>query len=717
MIIIIIFSLHINGDDGETGLEVPNNQTGMGDPEEGLHINKDEDFKNKLKEYYMKSGGHSGRMRFGEEKKASQSFEKECNGHYDEFKTQLIIVFNSYYGMKNIQERQNKQEEKIREIKDLQQQCLDTLKNNLNILYGEVQKKLTNLKTSPSLFLKTNTEKIISIFEKIDEKGFDGAKELKNFFGEDLKNLKKCINTYFSVTEYGLSAKLPLEDILVDLHKGCSEARDKVKTFIKGSIFQQLVNLPSLCQSKGGCVANLRKSVGLDPQFVSLFQSCSEKREKTEVCCDSLENCEDPVAKQAVQSNKSSIQSLINSGDGNVCSSSNSGLKEIDKNLFDNTRDTCVQLTNICLNECDKKFKNFKSEFKNCFLVPGFKNTDFELHNNNACKRQIDDIKAEYEKNNAITTNNKVFNFLSNKDERITREIKNYCDVPLNEFNNKSIEMRDKARGIVEGWCSELLTEKNEKDGSENQTDNSFPTFNPRIPTIRSPSGGPSGGGPGGSYSPSSGFDIGGNSYEGGNYGGDTQDPNFGGKSETTASAGNYQRTPDESPTEEDENSDEDSFDGGSSANCVGICNVPEGKDEHSPTLQNYHQNMAEDSDLEELDDEVNEALRAEREARERGLSGSGDSAGGFAQGLQGRASNALGSFARAAKKPLKKAYEAAFGGPKSASPQLKDLLGIHGSNVDLMQRQRELRYMFCNTHSCGISKEEMEELKKEANK
>ena len=711
MVLVIVFSFYTySGDDGPgeaTGEETTSMES-TDDSENESTKELNPEFKDKLKEHFgrfIRATYGLELYAFDEEQDASQSFNKECPNQYGEFQQQLTNLFKDYEGSSD----------EFAEIKRLKEGCKEVIVSNYGLLYQDIERKLHSLKMDPSL--KNNLEQIISVFYNIPNT-FNGADDLKKFF-VDLRSFKNCITTFFEQDLYGnYHLNKPLEDILKHSHNNkCHEVMEKVKTFIKGEIFQHLVNLPSLCQSKGGCVAELRKFVGLDPQFVSLFQSCSEKREKTEVCCDSLENCEDPEAKQAVQSNKSSIQSLINSGDENVCSSNNSGLKEIDKNLFDNTRKTCENLTTTCLNECEEDFKNFKSEFKNCFLVPGFgsKDKDFDLHDNNACKRQIDEIKAGYETNNAITTNKKQFKFLSNENE-IKNEIKNYCDVPLNEYNKKSIEMRDKTRGIVQGWCSELLTEKNEKDGSENQTDNTFPTFNPRIPTIRSPSSSPRRGGPESSYSPSSGFNMGNNNGGGSNVGNNngSTDGTSENSDDTVASAGNFERTPDKSSTDEEE----DSFEEDAAADCLGVCNVPEGKDEQYPAWKKYHESMAKDSDLEGLSDEVNETLKAEREARERSLAGRGGSAsGGFLEGLQDRASSAFSGFARAAKKPLKKAYKAAFGGPKSPPPKLKDVLGIHGSNVDLMQRQRELHYMFCNTHNCGITREELDQLKKEANK
>ena len=85
-----------------------------------------------------------------------------------------------------------------------------------------------------------------------------------------------------------------------------------------------------------------------------------------------------------------------------------------------------------------------------------------------------------------------------------------------------------------------------------------------------------------------------------------------------SAYAGNFQRTPDESSTEEEE----DSFDG-ASPDCVGICNVPDAQDEHSyPAWKKYYEAMAKGLELETLADAANEQLKAEREARERRLSG-----------------------------------------------------------------------------------------------
>ena len=69
--------------------------------------------------------------------------------------------------------------------------------------------------------------------------------------------------------------------------------------------------------------------------------------------------------------------------------------------------------------------------------------------------------------------------------------------------------------------------------------------------------------------------------------------------------------------------------------------------------------------------------------------------------------------IARSIKKPLRKAYIALFGDPRKKTLTVKDVFNIHGPEVDLMRRQKELVLQFCRSQDCGASKEELDDLER----
>ena len=531
--------------------------------------------------------------------------------------------------------------------------------------------------------------------------------DLRDFFTADhYSKLRDCVSLFFT-SQFTAKTR---EQILEGLHqKTCSETRGKIADFVNGDIFKRLVNLPGLCNENAGCVANLRNSAGIltpppPPQSESLFASCAERKKKTKDCCSSLESCENPVAKQAVQNYKSSIKSFVSSGKENACSSNKSGLKKIEDKLLENTQKVCKHFAKkVCQPECKEELDEFKLEFLKCFLVPGFDDQHFKHHFKNACGRDIANIKAEYKKH--TITKAIELNFDSNE-----KEIAN-CLAPLEEMNKEQLALKDRVKGSVQGLCDELLAEAQKEKTQDQTTDTTTPTYT--SPTIRSPAGS-SGPSPGGSYNPSSGFDIGNGGYEVGKDVISTDNSLKNLDNKDSAYAGNFERASDSSIDEEENSFEEDASD------CLGVCKVSDNKEDQSyPAWKKYYEAMAKGLGLEALADKVNEKLKAEREERERKLAegGEGANSGGFVQGLQDSASSAFSGFARRARKPLRKAYKSMFGAPKPPPPKLKDVLNIHGSEIDLMQRQKELLYMFCNTHDCGSTKEELEQYKKEAKK
>ena len=92
-----------------------------------------------------------------------------------------------------------------------------------------------------------------------------------------------------------------------------------------------------------------------------------------------------------------------------------------------------------------------------------------------------------------------------------------------------------------------------------------------------------------------------------------------------------------------------------------------------------------------ESDDEEEEIINAPKETGLGGSSGSFSDPGSWPSGFNRLMSRAWERI----RKPLAKAYINVFGDPRS----VKEIFNIHGPEVDLLDRQRELLWEFCLLH------------------
>ena len=718
------------------------------EPSEPSQLKPTEDsaFMKSLKPHFV-STQHEGYAfvldRFDANKPASQSFEKDCPQQYNSFKENIQRYYEKGLSTTALDDGNRDISRVLRKSNSVLEQIVLECEK---IIYENYRVIDHLFNSSPSAYKSPKHSKLTKFYKYFDydqarrvfmggydEASPEGIKQLhtrfsdlperyddfyRNCFFEAMKNRRE--------SSYGdpfteMKSHLYFGEKLKKLQSnGCFEKRTKFLAFLQDSAFQNLAQAPSRCENpQNSCVASLRNLVGFDnPQAKSFFQACTEEQGKTNECCLTDSECKHFPPAEVQKTYQSLLQPIVQgSGNKDICHSQSSETKTARSQLANKAIEICEQSADKCTEFCKNGLSHFKQEFLKCFSLPNLSSqTADSLHSNNACAGQIKEIQARFslKARSYFPNQNISLESLSNTSS-VDSLIAESCERPLREIQKNRAELHARVEGIWYDACN--------KNPANPEGSPSLSNIVKQVRQIRKDLKGPSDSDPDPDQQRFSSKNI---PPGVGAYSSHSNNPWIG--TETNPTGGNHRDNMDpqffppdpasdsvsaqESSVDKffDSNTEEEEFKGPEDPLRFSTPSVSVGPGGVG-SLANI------DGDL---FDSENGATAENRDREAKEFSGkssrSPSSSGTFTNSSGSRGAKSSGfrglrrNVARSIKKPLAKAYIALFGDSRKT---VKNVFNIHGPEVDLIKRQKELILQFCRANDCGASKEELDDLEK----
>ncbi len=665
-----------------------------------------DNFGESLKSHYTREtssgmyGGGDVVYRFDHGQSISQAFLKECPDQYDSFTRSVEGYFNkATYG------------QTMNSIQGLQMRCKSLLKRDYLDLYKAINKFLSRAPGLKDSFQNAG-------YHEDWPNMITGMKE----FFDEFAGFESCVKTVFaSYNDHNIHGK-PLEPLLEGLAEYSSDC-DK-KEFIKGfftsnqEIFDHIASLPQICAMSTECVAELKmklpavRNISQEELSQSLFGICSAEENKTAVCCNDVESCEYLDGNEKAQY-KSQIQSYVSdagSGGGDVCAPNSPNLQSMETGILEERRNICEQSVKRCESsgsDCETELQDFKESFLKCFVVPKIL-VDAHIP---SCLNHIKAIQTAYREYSRRRNKQASLSLDSTIDE-IAR-----CSDPLEALKRNAGQRQASARAKAQKLCYQAQEQRAAQQQGGIAALSPPNTYGSGDPSLRR-----------GSRPSSANTNL--------PLPGVAKEEEYGIKDFDDASVnknvGDSKReyeAPPEYASDDDKRakaSQDEEGEGGDEKSaelppCMGIC--PEGSPFPEPKDYNkwmdvgdwYEGKHSDDLKRKEMERELaKEAEEQKRRAREDAEAGSGLS--GFFKRSKLKVERAYRDTGKKARKLFRKAYKAVVG-EKEKPPSIADLIPMNDEDVDLIRLQFELGYIFCSEHEtkCGMSPEELEELRKKA--
>ena len=619
---------------------------------------------------------------------ASRSFDNECKSEYPSFRSS----FESY---SHADPAEDSVSHYIEEIKRSAKACANQVHKNYFDFLKNIEQKYESQFVSYS--------HVKSIF---DNNPSTPTKNIQQF-REHLLNIEKLNDCVTAVQSSGgdfeeISAEANIGHVLKQLwQKNCYKLRTNLEKIYHrqdgkpiAGIAKQFFDRPALCARGDGCVATLKNFVGLNPPMGkdSFFHQCANELNITQKCCSSTECEHVPESKQAFQAMLASHQ---NSEQENICQSKSSQAQSAQHQMANKMYEFCKTSVEKCANNCQSQLlenKGFKEAFLKCFFLPKADSTVYKLHggNGNTCRDRIKEIADGFAKQAKMFVKNQnqsveMEGFLANQGSSY---ITDTCKIPWKNLEKNKIAMKNNV------W-SKACHERNQMANGNWVNPNQSPGGSgggrdtSTTETANSPNPGSYSGGnvinPGGSFAgPGQGNDK------------DNLDPRY------------FPQKAKSSPSPDDGDDDEDDT---SKTDTEKYTGPPDPFKARSSRVSSNSSGVGSLSSLSgELGSEGSgdgKKGSSEEDAFSQGSSRKPASYPGASMGSSSDSrSSGSGSrsFMRRMLRPIKEAaksaYKAAFGDPTKT---VKNVFNVNGSEVNLLDRQKELAQQFCKLHqTCG---------------
>lgn len=664
-------------------------------------------------------------MGFDSGKSASQAFKDECQGQYLDFGKNIDNYKQVVFYNEDDNHDPSAGQKYINIIKTSMKECGSSIFTEYTNLENEIDKgvEIVGFYSSDAIFY--------ALRYTVSNESPQKVRNLKDFFSQWKQFREQCINSVRDEDNNSSFGESTFGPILEEIHNDCTQLKGKFKD--KGSAvraaFDEFVQTPKRCRQKSGCVAKLKKDVVLEnltqKEPNSFFGFISEDISATNNCCLVTYECKHvPDAKQGYDN---ILKSVGGSKNQNMCQSGSPERTGALRRFGDEIEKVCRESVKTCWNKVDMKLDEFRKEFLECFFLPDVSEQAYKLHKQNACNQRITEIGGVFEKSASQLLGTiggaevTLESFSQNLDDHpfIRR-----CEEPYISLQKDSELLKTRAEGLLFHTCNESDPNQNDQNQLAQGNQSGIPTI--PMPHIRNTSGSPRSSSsrysqnrpqePPGNVGASPTAEVPYNQiYADPNSsktdGGDSDSPPspegdpalFGPENQLTAAEleenlgkGNKDKKRRASETTSSRDtlslSPDSSVSGFSPSSVTG----QEGTGDVAKSDADSS-DLGNDDGKGESDDSKQSEKLAQAEAGLRGLSSFG---GGFSDSSYGggysRARRFMSRLGARIKKPLADAWKKAFG---DSSKTVKDLFNVHGPEVNLLERQRELARDFCRLH------------------
>lgn len=698
-------------------------------PKEGNYV--DQRLMKEWKKYFSTFHVGARKHYFYSDKYASQALKDECSKQYDSFKNVLNEAMD-IEGQSSDPKKVNHFDAKVNRLEFLSKQCLSAIiEEHIKIYerYSKLNRIIVNFDLEQ--FRSSN-------FSRYDDANLNKLKNAVVDFHRGLGNgsfRQQCIIEPWKATTDRFASTLgklrfkknnldasKIGEILEKLHRNnCNDRAEVLQNVIDNGLLTEFEGTPESCgfnsnnpypnsntdhnanDERGSCVERLKKSVGINlvGNEISLFSECGKYYSITESCCldPDIDECEHTSNKQ-----EQAYQSILGSEEKTkkICLTDKDEREDALENFFSQKKNICNESVGICQKTCRSKLEGFKEKFKQCFFLPKIDNHSYGLYpEGTACRKDINVIKREF--NNAMQDFPKMNgNFITledlesideNNNSYINRSIEERCNEPKKNLNEKSHKEREELLDdILEDECEKRLAKNDDSDNASDSSGTNPQDYYNQNYGYSSTGGGYQQGGPGG-YGNTSGLN--------------TPNGNLGGESTRSGNLDREYMLPTAGAGRRPAGANGKTTDGGTGSKSSDTDKYADNYTGPKDPLNAFFSRTVKSSDLDgssddesSLDEDSKNSKFSSQAGVRRSVASSFVSSSFKASytALKDYPSNLGKRISNAIKKPLQAGYKAMFSDPAKT---VASMFNIHGSKVNLMDRQRSLAKEFCSTHKC----------------
>ena len=649
---------------------------------------------------------------FDSSRDASRAFQDECPDPYNSFGDHIDRYYDTMgnYEAEDYSSADNK--DNISEIEKLTEKCKGSIYEEYTTLENKIDEGVSVIGfSSPNAILSIFNSVRVNVPKEVEDLR-EFFKEWKVFISQCLYQIRDKENDASNFGEFNFG------DILEELHQnGCNQKKEEIKRL--KSIFDKFIKTPSRCERPANtCVANLRKDVGLKSLAqgkLSLLGFISENTSVTNDCC--LVTYECLHVPDAKRKHDAILQSIGGSKSKNICQSGSPERNGALQRIGDEISKTCRTSADTCLDKVQTAMDDFRKDFLKCFFLPDFSPSAYELHARNECGKRITEIKGKFEKTAKELFPTKVtLESLSSNDWN-NHPFITECKEPLERLKTDRELLKTRAEGFLFHTCNE--SDQDESDQNQLTQGNQSGPFSIPMPHIRNntDTGSSRSSSRNSQNQPEPPGNLGASPtsevpYDPGQYAGpdktkkDEDDSNspppspegdpslFGGpENQLTAAEMKEKGISDPSASSSSPSTDPSSPD--SSISGFSPSSTSSGQEGAGDLAKSDSDSSNSEGNNEKEEDGSESGKLAQNEAGSRGISSSGGFSGSSGGGSS-RARRFMSRLGSRVKKPLADAWKKAFGDP---SKTVKDVFNVHGPEVNLLERQKELARQFCRLH------------------
>ena len=651
--------------------------------------------------------GSYPRYTLNDSSSATQALKAECKDNYENIK-EVILHLNRNptphdNRLDSSQEKQRTAEIITKSFSKNIPACGETLHENY---YKELYKKLQ----------KRHILDILNSFQEhslvgdnyYNENNLDRIKEVKKLEQNRISFYNNCvmntsggfgmdhvnkISEKISDRLYSWTNLKPLWDNKDNEGKRCYQRREEMKLLVD-ELEDRLAKTKKKCsQPANTCIEKLKQKVALLPSSNAsaenkkiFFQACKESWTDNQHCCSSsLKECSlyDQVQGRYQQ---------VLSQNQEQCSANNPQLQDMQQDLLSSMREVCGQTAETCHKECETELQEFKKDFLQCFLLPSWEISanywSKIMPEGKKCNEEIKAIRDEY---NRIMDNR--------QKNRLSKESKG-SDIRDCEAGKLALEARiqesqsQPASQALNNLCQE------QRPGTKNQGPYTF--SDPKFPHRSSNNSSSLGGDPSGNSLSSDRpniLELSGRDF----------DPEFDSENSKKGQDSPEFQPPPESQAKKSSNKKEDSFE-----DLDKKFGKDHSEDQFNPLLvrkNSLDSNSNTYSSLNGTKKGLGEKgtlgsfSGSSQRNSQRGIASlngiSEDSKGGFQSksantGFFGSQRDIIARLGRGARN-----FVASKFAPVKI-PTVQSIFNVHGEEVNLLEQQKKLFKMFCETHDCN---------------
>ena len=337
-----------------------------------------------IKEVFLK--GEFPNYSFDTEKMASQALKAECPDQYNKVLGILSHNRRYFYGSPDGGQKLESGLERglVRTFRSEIGECGKKL---FEEYYTEIHGKIRNrnLHLIQTYFVKyglsSSEYEYPPLLKEFKDKVSKGVKDIDPAFVTDcmekVTEPNKLDKDELSAKIIKSSYKTWKEDFEGLYQKNCQERSKELKSLLN-RLVERIKQIRTSCQiedDRNSCIADLKRKVSLVPTRSNMgkeekifFPICLEKnRIDTQNCCSesSLKDCSEYDQFQ----NK--YQEALSQNKGQ-CSGENPNLQHLKQDLSGSLQSLCQQSSKTCQEECEEELKGFKNKFLECFFLPNW---------------------------------------------------------------------------------------------------------------------------------------------------------------------------------------------------------------------------------------------------------------------------------------------------------------------------------------------------------